>query len=185
MLKAKEGELWVKLIDFGLSCSFMSFGATGKEKLKRMTTKAGTLFFMAPEVLSMSYSSKWDIWSAGVILYIMLCGYPPFASEDDAETMELIRRGEFEFDDDAWAEISEEAKDLITQVFQDESNRITAKKCLSHPWMQKYLSKTKKGVILEAQVKRLREFQNKTKFRRAVLTYLSTRVSDDDVLTEK
>lgn len=185
MLKAKDGELWVKLIDFGLSWSFMVFGVSGKEKLKRMTTKAGTLFFMSPEVLSMNYSSKWDIWSAGVILYIMLWGYPPFASEDDTETMELIKRGDFEFDDDAWGDISDEAKDLISQIFQDESNRITAKKCLSHPWMQKFLSKTKKGNILEAQVKRLREFQNKTKFRKAVLTYLSTRVSDDDVLTEK
>jgi serine/threonine protein kinase len=99
--------------------------------------------------------------------------------------MELIKRGDFEFDDDAWGDISDEAKDLISQIFQDESNRITAKKCLSHPWMQKFLSKSKKGNILEAQIKRLREFQNKTKFRKAVLTYLSTRVSDDDVLTEK
>jgi calcium-dependent protein kinase len=50
----------------------MSFGPTGKEKLKKMTTQAGTLFFMAPEVLQHSYSSKCDIWSAGIILYIML-----------------------------------------------------------------------------------------------------------------
>lgn len=72
MLKSKSGELCVKLIDFGLSCSFMVFGDTGKEKLKRMTTKAGTLFFMAPEVLHKNYTSKCDVWSAGVILYIML-----------------------------------------------------------------------------------------------------------------
>lgn len=91
----------------------MVFGATGQEKLKRMTTKAGTLFFMAPEVLSLNYTSKCDVWSAGVILYIMLCGYPPFASEEDIETIELIQQGEVEFDDDAWGEISEEAKDLI------------------------------------------------------------------------
>jgi len=58
MLKSKDENICVKLIDFGLSCSFMSFGSSGKEKLKRMTTKAGTLFFMAPEVLTMSYSSK-------------------------------------------------------------------------------------------------------------------------------
>jgi calcium-dependent protein kinase len=72
MLKSKDGDIEVKLIDFGLSRSFMSFGNSGKEKLKRMTTKAGTLFFMAPEVLSMNYNNKCDIWSAGVILYIML-----------------------------------------------------------------------------------------------------------------
>lgn len=72
MLKSRDENACVKLIDFGLSCSFMSFGNTGKEKLKRMTTKAGTLFFMAPEVLKMNYTSKCDVWSAGVILYIML-----------------------------------------------------------------------------------------------------------------
>ena len=127
MLKSKDGELWVKLIDFGLSWSFMVFGATGKEKLKRMTTKAGTLFFMAPEVLTMNYTNKWDIWSAGVILYIMLWGYPPFASEDDAETIELIRKGEFEFDEEAWGEISDDAKDLISQILQSETDRISAK----------------------------------------------------------
>lgn len=73
MLKSKDrDDICVKLIDFGLSCSFMSFGESGQEKLKRMTTKAGTLFFMAPEVLTADYTSKCDIWSAGVILYIML-----------------------------------------------------------------------------------------------------------------
>jgi len=113
MLKSKDGELWVKLIDFGLSCSYMSFGSSGKEKLKRMTTKAGTLFFMAPEVLTWNYTSKWDVWSAGVILFIMLWGYPPFASEDDQETIELIVSKEIEFDDEAWHEVSDEAKDLI------------------------------------------------------------------------
>jgi hypothetical protein len=50
----------------------------------------------------------------------MLCGYPPFASEDDGETLELIQTGNYEFDDDAWADISEEAKDLISQIFQGE-----------------------------------------------------------------
>lgn len=127
MLKSKDGELWVKLIDFGLSWSFLSFGPSGKERLKRMTTKAGTLFFMAPEVLNLCYTNKWDIWSAGVILYIMLSGYPPFASEDDSETIELIHKGEIEFDDEAWGTISDEAKDLISQMLQPESDRLSAK----------------------------------------------------------
>lgn len=127
MLKSKDGELWVKLIDFGLSCSFLSFGPSGKEKLKRMTTKAGTLFFMAPEVLNMCYTNKCDIWSAGVILYIMLWGYPPFASEDDSEIIDLILNSKYEFDDESWATVSEEAKDLISEMLQPESDRITWK----------------------------------------------------------
>lgn len=185
MLKEKDGEICVKLIDFGLSCSFMIFGETGKEKLRRMTTKAGTLFFMAPEVLSMNYSSKCDVWSAGVILYIMLCGYPPFASEDDKETIELINQGEVEFDDDAWGEISFEAKDLICQLFQSEQTRLSAKKALSHPWVKKFVEENNSGAVLGAQIQRLREFQKNSKFKKAVLSFLSTRVSDEDILNEK
>lgn len=94
----------------------MSFGATGKDKLKRMTTKAGTLYFMAPEVISMNYTNKCDIWSAGVILYIMLCGYPPFASEDDQETIDLIKESDLEFDEEAWGEISSDVKNLLKKM---------------------------------------------------------------------
>lgn len=187
MLKSKDGEICVKLIDFGLSCSFMVYGATGKEKLKRMTTKAGTLFFMAPEVLTMNYSNKCDVWSAGVILYIMLWGYPPFASEDDNETMQLINQGEVEFDDDAWWDISDEAKDLIVKIFQEEQSRLSAKKVLTHPWVQNRIHSEGEvnPVVLAGQMKRLKEYQNKSKFRKVILSYLSTRVGDEDVADEK
>ena len=177
--------MWVKLIDFGLSWSFMVYGATGKEKLKRMTTKAGTLFFMAPEVISMNYSNKWDIWSAGVILYIMLWGYPPFASEEDNETLELIRTWDFEFDDEAWGSISEEAKDLISQIFQSEATRLSAKKILSHPWLKKFIDEKATSEMLESQIEKLRQFQKKTKFRKTIMSYLSWRVTDEDVEEEK
>lgn len=185
MLKAKDGEIWVKLIDFGLSWSFMSFGPTGKEKLKKMTTQAGTLFFMAPEVLQHSYSSKCDIWSAGIILYIMLWGYPPFASEDDAETKQMIEEGEVEFDDDAWENISAEAKDLISQMLKPEASRLSGKKVLSHPWILKYAIQQKKGAVLDGQLKRLKEFQKQSRFKKTILAYLSTRVTDEDVVNEK
>ncbi|CAI2366546.1 unnamed protein product [Moneuplotes crassus] len=185
MLKSKDGELCVKLIDFGLSCSYMTFGDSGSQKLKKMTTKAGTLFFMAPEVLKHNYSNKCDIWSAGVILYIMLCGYPPFASEDDAETVELINEGEVEFDDEAWELISDEAKDLISKMLVTEKERLSSKKCLSHPWVKKYSYSRKKGKLLDSQLSRLKEFQHNTKFRKVILSYLSTRVSDDDIKQEK
>ena len=57
----------------------------------------------------------------------MLSGYPPFASEDDSETIELIHKGEIEFDDEAWGTVSDEAKDLISQMLQPESDRLSAK----------------------------------------------------------
>ena len=66
----------------------------------------------------------------------MLCGYPPFASEDDSQTVELIKCGEVEFDDEAWSDISDEAKDLLMKIFQNENDRYSAKKALSHPWVK-------------------------------------------------
>ena len=150
-----------------------------------MTTKAGTLFFMAPEVLSLNYTSKCDVWSAGVILFVMLSGYPPFASEDEAETIELIKEGEVEFDEDAWGEISTEAKDLLLNLLTNEKDRLSVKKVLSHPWIKKYADGEVKGKILDCHVKKLKEYQNKSRLRKAIMTYLSTRVGDEDVIEEK
>ena len=90
-----------------------------------------------------------------------------------------------EFDDDAWGEISEEAKDLLVQIFQSEGTRLNAKKVLSHPWVKRYSTMTKKTTVLETQINRLKEFQNKSKFKKAVLSFLSTRVTDEDVRREK
>lgn len=115
----------------------------------------------------------------------MLAGYPPFASEDDAETIELIRASEVVFEEDAWGQISDSAKDLIMQIFQNEKNRPSAKKVLSHPWVKSFADSSENGSLLEVQLKRLKEFQNKTKFRKAVLSYLSSKVTDRDVANEK
>lgn len=92
---------------------------------------------------------------------------------------------DFEFDDDAWADISDEAKDLITQIFQSEQTRISAKKILNHPWLKHYTSTEIKTEVLDRQLSKLKEFQNKSKFRKAILTFLSCRVTDEDVSEEK
>ena len=68
---------------------------------------------MAPEVIRRDYSKACDMWSCGVILYIMLCGYPPFYGESDQEILEAVMDGEYDFDDEVWDEVSSEAKELI------------------------------------------------------------------------
>ena len=98
-----------------------------QRKQNKMTTKAGTLYFMSPEVLSYYYTYKCDIWSLGVILYIMLWGYPPFAADDDDGTYQLIMNYDVEFEDEAWRFISDEAVELISKIFQPEEKRITLK----------------------------------------------------------
>jgi len=78
-----------------------------------------------------------------------------------------------------------EAKELITQMFQAEQNRLSAKKVLAHPWFSKFAEGKETGAMLETQLKRLKDFQSKSKFRKAILSYLSSRVTDEDVVEEK
>jgi calcium-dependent protein kinase len=97
----KEGAL-IKLIDFGLSTSYLEevHQADGRSMkvLTKLKTCAGTSLYMAPEVIMKQYSSSCDIWSAGVILYIMLSGYPPFYGENDMDVFEKITRFEYDFE---------------------------------------------------------------------------------------
>mmetsp|Transcript_37685 Transcript_37685/g.27773 ORF Transcript_37685/g.27773 Transcript_37685/m.27773 type:complete len:86 (+) Transcript_37685:588-845(+) len=85
-----------------------------------MHTTVGTYWYMAPEVLMKQYTEKCDIWSAGVILYIMLCGYPPFYGEDIQKLKQKILKGKLKFNDEVWDQISREAKDLISKMLVPE-----------------------------------------------------------------
>lgn len=138
MLASKDKDAYVKLIDFGLSRSFYKFHGEGKAQVIRMETKVGTSLYMAPEVLTKNYSSACDTWSLGVILYIMLCGSPPFDGDEDQEIFTAIKNLDYDFSDEIWDSISEEAKDLVSKILVFEKNRITPKEALNHPWVQKF-----------------------------------------------
>ena len=91
LLFEHEGEdANMKLIDFGVSCENLK-GAKLKETL-------GTPYYIAPEVLLQSYDEKCDVWSAGVILYVMLCGYPPFNGSDDDDILDAVKQGDLQFE---------------------------------------------------------------------------------------
>ena len=78
-----------------------------------MKTKVGTPYYVAPEVLRREYTKSCDIWSIGVITYILLCGYPPFYGDSDNEIFESVRVGRYDFPSPEWDDISQDAKNFI------------------------------------------------------------------------
>lgn len=181
MFSSKGTNAIIKLIDFGLSRSFYMHKHSGEKEMLRMQTKAGTAFFMAPEVITKNYSNSCDMWSAGVILYVMLSGYPPYDGDTQEEIFQAVLNSQVEFDDSVWEDVSDEAKDLIMQLLTNEDDRLSAKQALKHPWFKKFLGKKKSKMIQVDHLQRLKKFQTMNKLRKAILTFLASRVSNEDI----
>lgn len=81
-----------------------------------MHTIVGTPYYVAPEVLKGAYDFSCDVWSLGVLMFILLCGYPPFDGDDNKAIFKTILKGKYEFDPEDWSEISEDAKQLIGKM---------------------------------------------------------------------
>src|SRR5699024_224072 len=121
----------IKLADFGLAVEIRSN--------ERLFTVCGTPTYVAPEILlEVGYGLPVDIWAAGVIAYILLSGYPPFANEDNDQDrlFDQIIAGAFEFTDSQWRDISPDARQLIRSMLcVDQRRRLTADQVLEHPWL--------------------------------------------------
>ncbi|XP_022804611.1 calcium/calmodulin-dependent protein kinase type 1-like isoform X1 [Stylophora pistillata] len=119
----------IMISDFGLSKT--------EEDDSMMATACGTPGYVAPEVLKQKpYGKAVDCWAVGVICYILLCGYPPFYDESDANLFGQIMRGDYEFDSPYWDDISDSAKNFITYLLQiDPKKRYTCRQALNHPWI--------------------------------------------------
>lgn len=113
------------------------FGLSKMEDSGIMATACGTPGYVAPEVLAQKpYGKEVDVWSIGVISYILLCGYPPFYDENDANLFAQILKGEFEFDSPYWDDISQEAKEFIRQLMcVDVDKRLSCDSALQHAWI--------------------------------------------------
>lgn len=146
-----------------------------------MKTRAGTPNYISPEVLAGNYGIECDLWSAGCILYILLCGYPPFYGDDDQEILQMVQKGKFEFDGEEWDDTSKEAKDLIKKLICKPELRLTAQEALEHKWFRKVL-KTEKGKNMnDARLKTFKTFANHSKMKQAALTAISVQASPDDI----
>ena len=181
----------LKMIDFGLSTFFrqkqqkldkenvkQDKGSSQSKRGKRpMRTKAGTSYYVAPEVLVGEYDEKCDIWSAGVILYILLSGYPPFSGANDWEILLAVKRGKYSFKGSEWKHVSESAKDLIRNMLCSVDKRMSANDVLKHPWFDKE-SPDVKG---EINLSKLKDYVKANRLKKVVLNYIVTQTDESEI----
>ena len=167
MLLANGKDL--KLIDFGTAIEL--------PKRKKLTKFIGTSYYLAPEVIAQNYDEKCDVWSCGIILYILLCGYPPFNGVSNNEIYKAIRYGKLVFNKNNWSNISKEAITLISKMLEkNPKKRLSAEECLNDFWFKKVsFNRTATIGINQIEIlERMAQFVQQNKFKQAVLNFIST-----------
>ena len=157
----------IKLIDFG-TCNFFN-------DKQNLTLKVGSPYYIAPEVLKRNYNEKCDIWSCGVILYILLVGEPPFKGSCTEDLLHNVEKGKFSMDGPVWNKISSEAKDLVIKMLElDPKKRISAKDAMDHTWIKNIHHKvnTVDPTYFEKVCKNIYEFNNREKLQQATVAYI-------------
>lgn len=165
----------IKVIDFGLAKRFVVGSG------ERMKTKAGTPYYVAPQVLEGNYDEKCDIWSCGVIAYILLCGYPPFYGDNDDQILKRVKKGDFEFNAADWKDVSDGAKDLIRKMLtKDPTKRPSASTMLEHPWLSSR-AEASKGTVSRDLGSKLKKFNSTSRMKKVALTLIAQQLKDDDL----
>ena len=170
LLDSTEEDANLKVIDFGTS-QFFTPGVP-------LTDNVGTSYYIAPEILKRNYDEKCDVWSAGINMYILLCGYPPFSGSDDDQILKKISVGRFFFPSPEWDDISSEAKDLITKMLNpDPSVRISAKDALHHRWLYNASQSIINASTAQGILKNLQSFRSEQKLQKATYSFISSQLA--------
>lgn len=160
----------LKVIDFGTSQLF--------DPNKKMTTKIGTPLYIAPEVLQKSYTEKCDIWSCGIILYVLLSGKHPFDAQNENELLQKIRKGVYYMAGPQWDEVSSQAKDLVKlMMLYDHTKRISAIEAINHPWILNCTDETQDVEYTKSLLNNVRGFSAEHKLQEAALTYIASQLT--------
>ncbi|CAI0396415.1 unnamed protein product [Linum tenue] len=162
----------LKSIDFGLSI-FYKPGQIFNDVV-------GSPYYVAPEVLLKYYGPEIDVWSAGVILYILLCGVPPFWAETESGIFRQILHGKIDFVSEPWPSISDSAKGLIKKMLEkDPRKRISAHEVLCDPWIVDDLAPDRP--LDSAVLSRLKQFYAMNKLKKMALRVIAERMSEEEI----
>ena len=144
------------MIDFGTSHHY--------DTNNEMSELFGTPYYIAPEILVGNYNEKCDLWSVGVILFIMISGSPPIKGVDDDEILAKVKKGTWSFpQNEIWDEVSVEAKDLISKLMEKDPNqRISATEALKHPWILKQVHKPFDKTLANNAIDNMKQFRVST-----------------------
>ena len=169
--REKNGCLQVKLIDFGTAKIF--------ERGQSENRYVGSSYYMAPEVLKRKYDEKCDLWSIGVIFYILLTGRPPFDGNDDEEILKNVEKGVYDKTSYPFPSLSALAKDLINKLLQyDPKKRISAEEALEHQWFKTAEFKRKDKVntispdLAKELISNMTKYKSNNMLKCAVIAYL-------------
>ena len=168
--KAEDSE--VKIIDFGLAFKFGSEEAT-------MHTVVGTPYYVAPEVLRGDYGAMCDIWSLGVMMYVLLSGFPPFQGECQAEVFDKIMKCQYSFDFPEFDEVSGLAKDLIAKMLALSPNsRPMPQELLEHPWFHRH---SDNSALSRRAIASLKRYKARSKLQQETMKIFLRFLSNDDL----
>lgn len=159
----------VKIIDFGTAKIF--------EKNTMMDKVIGSAYYMAPEVLNQNYNEKCDLWSCGVILYILLSLSPPFSGATSHEIENKIRSGYYDLNGIEWDDVSASAKNLISNLLKiNVEQRFSAEQALNHEWFKKFKTKENSNILTEKEIQNclnnIYKYEPKKVLQQAALAYL-------------
>ena len=162
LLMSEDNDSFIKLADFGF--------AARCHTPKSLTKQCGTPFFVSPEILMRQpYDHQSDMWSVGCIVFLLLSGNLPFMGRSQKELFRKIVSGKYEFDDDDWCDVSEDAKDLVKKLLVlDPDVRLTANDCMKHRWLKTSGDRLSRNT-LKATSQRLKTFNARMKLRSAMI----------------
>ncbi|PIN26126.1 Ca2+/calmodulin-dependent protein kinase, EF-Hand protein superfamily [Handroanthus impetiginosus] len=174
LLLNKDENAPLKATDFGLSV-FYKQGEVFKDIV-------GSAYYIAPEVLKRRYGPEVDIWSVGVMLYILLSGVPPFWAESENGIFNAILRGHVDFSSDPWPAISNGAKDLVRKMLNsDPKQRLTAYEVLNHPWIKED-GEAPDTPLDNAVLERLKQFRAMNQFKKVALRVIAGCLSEEEIV---